>query len=145
MAMILRTTSILIGLLLAWTVTALAADDVVAIGQWRTEAGKSLVCGGTEGEALIDIATHANAFYESGAKPGSAEYDAYWSRLERALKERRCFVTAKMRHLPDSLVYAGPEKLEAQGKRFKVVGTTIEEEGERYPAFTMTTLKVKKP
>ncbi len=50
-----------------------------------------------------------------------------------------------MRHLPDSLVYAGPETLEAQGKRFKVVGTTIEEEGERYPAFTMTTLKVKKP
>ena len=137
--------TLLFGLLLTWTTTALGEEDIVAIGQWRTEPGKALVCGGTEGGALVDIAKHANAFYESGAKKGSAEYDAYWTRLERAFKERRCFVTEKMRHMPDSLVYAGPETLEAQGKRFKVVGTTIEEDGERYPAFTMTTLKVKKP
>ena len=136
---------ILLGFLLTWPAASLADNDAITIGEWRTEAGKALVCGGTEGDAIVDIATHANAFYESGAKSNSAEYEAYWSRLERAIKERRCFVAAKMRHLPDNLVYSGPKSLETQGKRFKVIGTTIEEDGERYPAFTMTTLKVYKP
>ena len=141
----LKPPTILFGLLLAWPHISMAGDDVIAIGQWRTEAGKALVCGGEEADTIIDIATRANTFYASGAKSGSAEHNAYWSLLEKAFKERRCFVTAKMRHMPDSVVYAGPENLEAQGKRFKVVGTTIEEDGERYPAFTMTTMKVEKP
>jgi len=141
----LLSTTILFGLLLGWQTAAVAGEDVIEIGQWRTEAGKALVCGGEEADTIIDIATRANTFYASGAKSGSSEYDAYWSLLEKARNERRCFVTAKMRHLPDSIVYAGPESLEEQGKRFKVVGTTIEEDGERYPAFTMTTVRVKKP
>lgn len=122
---------------------ASAQDQMIAIGEWRTEAGKSLVCGGEEGETIVAIATRANTFYKSGAQQGSAEYDAYWSYLEKAFKERRCFVTTGMRHLPDSIVYAGPEDLETQGKRFKVIGTTIEEKGESYPAFTMTTQKIR--
>lgn len=123
---------------------ASAGDEAVAIGEWRTEAGKSLVCGGEEGDTIVAIATRANAFYKSGAQKGSAEYDAYWSHLEKAFKERRCFVTTGMRHIPDGIVYEGPEDLETQGKRFKVIGTTIEEEGERFPAFTMTTQKIRK-
>ena len=103
------------------------------------------MCGGEEGGTIVDIATRANDFYKSGAKQGSPEYEAYWSRVEKAFKERRCFVTKGMRHIPDTVVYAGPASLEAQGKRFKVIGTTIEEDGERYPAFTMTTSKIKKP
>lgn len=122
---------------------ASAEDQTITIGEWRTEAGKSLVCGGEEGDTIITIATHANSFYKSGGQQGSAEYDAYWSHLEKAIKERRCFVTAGMRHLPDSIVYAGPVDLETQGKRFKVIGTTIEEKGESYPAFTMTTQKIR--
>jgi hypothetical protein len=122
---------------------ALAEDQTIAIGEWRTEAGKSLVCGGEEADTIITIATRANTFYKSGGQQGSAEYDAYWSHLEKAFKERRCFVTTGMRHLPDSVVYAGPEDLETQGKRFKVIGTTIEEEGENFPAFTMTTQKIR--
>lgn len=122
---------------------AWAGDEAIAIGEWRTEAGKSLVCGGSEGSTIVTIATRANNFYKSGGQQGSAEYDAYWSYLETAFKERRCFVTTGMRHLPDSVVYAGPEDLETQGKRFKVIGTTIEEKGESYPAFTMTTQKIR--
>ena len=139
----LRLTAMSALALLAGVTVASAGDDRIAIGEWRTEPGKSLVCGGQEGDTIVDIATRANAFYSSGASSGSPEYEAYWSRLERAFQERRCFVTAGMRHLPDSLVYAGPESLETQGKRFKVIGTTIEQDGNRYPAFTMTTLPVK--
>jgi hypothetical protein len=141
----LKPASILFGLVLACQSAAMAGEDAIAIGQWRTELGKALVCGGEEADTIIDIATNANAFYSSGANSGSPEYEAYFSLLEKARNERRCFVTAKMRHLPDSIVYPGPESLEAQGKRFKVIGTTIEEDGERYPAFTMTTLGIKKP
>ncbi|NKB57672.1 MAG: hypothetical protein GKS00_15200 [Alphaproteobacteria bacterium] len=136
---------IVLGILFGCIATAAASENQIALGEWRTESGKSLVCGGEEGETIVTIAKRANTFYVSGAKQGSAEYEAYWSSLEKALKERLCFITAKMRHIPDSVVYAGPEGLEAQGKRFKVIGTTIEEEGERYPAFTMTTLKVQQP
>ncbi len=141
--MIFKSASLLFGILLFWHAAAAADDHAIAIGKWRTEPGKSLVCGGEEGDTIIKIATRANAFYASGAKSGSPEYDAYWSGLEKAFKERRCFVTAKMRHMPDSIVYAGPAGLEAQGKRFKVIGTTIEEDGESYPAFTMTTQKIE--
>jgi len=91
----------------------------------------------------VTIAKNANAFYLSGAKKGSPEFEAYWSFLEKNIKERRCFVTAKMRHLPDAIIYQGPETLEQQGKRFKVIGTTIEEDSEKYPAFTMTTLRIR--
>ena len=141
----LKPACILLGLLLLIPTVALSGEDAITIGQWRTEPGKSLVCGGTEGKTIIDIATRANAFYASGSPTSSAEYNDYWSHLERAFEERRCFVTAKMRHMPDSLIYAGPEALEPLGKRFKVLGTTIEEDGERYPAFTMTTFEVKNP
>lgn len=138
-------TGVLLGIAIFWQASATATDMAISIGEWRTEPGKSLVCGGQEGNTIVKIATNANAFYASGAKSGSPEYDAYWSGLEKAFQERRCFVTKNMRHMPDSVVNAGPESLEAQGKRFKVIGTTIEEDGERYPAFTMTTLKINKP
>ena len=49
-----------------------------------------------------------------------------------------------MRHLPDTLVVAGPESLEASNKRFKVLGTTIEKDGDKFPAFTLTTRKVRR-
>lgn len=119
------------------------ADDLIVIGEWRTEGGKSIVCGGEEGHTLVRIATRANDFYAHGAQKDSPEYEAYWAALEKALQERRCFVTAKMHHMPDTIVYVGPEELEPKGKRFKVIGTTIEQDGNKYPAFTMTTLKVK--
>ena len=141
--MVVKSVLIALGVLFGSSLTASAGEALIALGEWRTEPGKSLVCGGKEGDTIITIAKRANTFYVSGAKQGSAEYEAYWSFLEKALQERRCFVTAKMRHIPDSVVYAGSESLEAQGRRFKVIGTTIEEEGERYPAFTMTTLKVR--
>lgn len=128
---------------LAATGAALAAEDAIMIGEWRTEPAKSLVCGGEAGEILVNIATRANTFYLSGGQKGSPEYDAYWAALEKALKERHCFVTEKMRHLPDELVYAGPDGLDdSSGKRFKVLGTTIKQENNDYPAFTMTTLPV---
>ncbi len=141
--MILKSTAVIIVTLFGWTATAAASEDIVAIGEWRTESGKSLVCGGEEGETIKTIATRANKFYLSGGKSGNAEHEAYWSYLEKAFKERRCFVTERMKHLPDEIVYSGPESLEANGKRFKVIGTTIEKDGERYPAFTMTTLKLR--
>ncbi len=119
-----------------------AAEDGIVIGEWRTEAAKSLVCGGEAGNIIVDIATRANAFYLSGGEKGSPEYDAYWSALEKALKEHQCYVTEKMRHLPDEIVYAGPESLDESGKRFKVLGTTIKQSENDYPAFTMTTLPV---
>jgi len=125
--------------------TAAGQEDAVVIGEWRTEMGKALVCGGIAGDLAIEIARSANAFYLAGGKPDSAEYAAYWSLLEKALKEQKCFVTQRMRHKPDSIPYAGPEDLEASGKRFKILGTTIESEGKTYPAFTMTTLKVVNP
>jgi hypothetical protein len=142
-SMILKSTAVIVVTLFGWIATAVAGEDIVTIGEWRTESAKSLVCGGEEGKTIKTIATRANTFYLSGGKSGSAEYDAYWSYLEKAFKERRCFVTERMRHLPDEMIYAGPKSLEAQGKRFKVIGTTIEEDGDRYPAFTMTTLKVR--
>lgn len=132
--------SILFGV--AATGAAHAQDDEIVIGEWRTEANKSLVCGGEEGNTLIGIAKRANTFYLSGGQSGSPEYEDYWSFLEKAMKERRCFVTENMRHLPDELVYAGPLELDKSNKRFKVLGTTIEENGNQYPAFTMTTLTV---
>ena len=119
-----------------------AAEDSIVIGEWRTEPAKSLVCSGESGDIIVDIATRANTFYLSGGQKGSPEYEAYWSALEKALKERHCFVTEKMRHQPDKLIYAGPENLDENGKRFKVLGTTIEESENNYPAFTMTTLPV---
>ena len=79
----------------------------------------------------------------AGAKQGGPEFEAYWSYLEKARKERRCFVNQNMRHLPDALLRAGPESLEASNKRFKVLGTTIEEAGDRFPAFTLTTRRVR--
>jgi hypothetical protein len=118
-------------------------DDAVILGKWRTETTKSLVCGGEEFDAIIAIAKRANAFYLSGAKPDSPEYDSYWSYLEKTFKERRCFVNQNMRHMPDRLEFAGPESLEASNKRFKVLGTTIEEDGDQFPAFTLTTRKVR--
>lgn len=124
------------------TGAALAAEDKITIGEWRTEPAKSLVCNGEAGEIIVDIATRANAFYLSGGRTGSPGYDAYHSALEKAWQERQCFVTEKMRHLPDAIIYAGPDNLEDQGKRFKVLGTTIEQSENRYPAFTMTTLPV---
>ena len=130
-------------LLVLGTVRPVRADDLIVIGEWRTESGKSLVCGGEEGHTLVTIATRANDFYEHGAKKDSPEYEAYWSALEKALQEGKCFVAAKMHHMPDTVVYTGPEDLEPTGKRFKVIGTTIKEDGNDYPAFTMTTLKVK--
>jgi hypothetical protein len=130
----------LVGLTLAGA--AWSAGDQIVIGEWRTEAKKSLVCGGEEGNTLVDIAKRANAFYLSGGQKGSPEYEAYWSFLEKAMKERRCFVTEQMKHLPDELVYAGPEELDKTNNRFKVLGTTIDENGSKYPAFTMTTLSV---
>ena len=108
----LKPASILFSLVLACQSAAMAGEDAIAIGQWRTELGKALVCGGEEADTIIDIATSANAFYSSGANSGSPEYEAYFSLLEKARNERRCFVTAKMRHLPDSIVYSGPESLE---------------------------------
>ncbi len=140
--MIAKTATLVVISLLAWAPPASADADTVVIGEWRTEPGKSLVCGGEEGKTIIDIATSANTFYLSGGKKGSPEYEVYWSHLEKAFKERRCFVTKQMRHLPDEVVYSGPKSLEAQGKRFKVIGTTIKEDDESYPAFTMTTLKL---
>lgn len=137
------TTIAAMALFLALAGTASAGDATITIGEWRTEGGKSLVCGGEEGHTLVNIATRANEFYAGGAQRGSPEYETYWSTLEKAIHERRCFVTEKMRHMPDSLVYSGPETLEAQGKRFKVIGTTIEQDGDTYPAFTMTTLEVE--
>jgi hypothetical protein len=127
----------------AGTVAAFAGDDQIVIGQWRTEPKKSLVCGGEEGGTLVEIAKRANAFYLGGAKKGSPEYEKYWAALEKALKERRCFVAAQIHHLPDELVYEGPAELDKVNKRFKVLGTTIEENGTKFPAFTMTTLSVR--
>ncbi len=76
---------------LALTVTAAfagsaraAGDEAIVIGQWRTETTKSLVCGGEELNTIVAIAKRANAFYSSGAKQGSPEYEAYWSYLEKA-------------------------------------------------------------
>jgi len=131
---------------LIWATLSGAARgaDLIVIGEWRTEAKKSLVCGGEEGATLVDIAQRANAFYQSGGRSGSPEYDAYWSVLEKAMQERRCFVTEQMRHLPDEIVYEGPEELDKLNKRFKVLGTTIEENGNKYPAFTMTTHAVRR-
>ncbi|MEX2615563.1 MAG: hypothetical protein WD767_05665 [Alphaproteobacteria bacterium] len=126
----------------AATSAALAAEETITIGEWRTEPAKSLVCSGEAGNIIVDIATRANTFYLSGGQKGSPEYDAYWTALEKALQERHCFVTEKMRHLPDAIVYAGPKNLDDQGKRFKVLGTTIEHSENNYPAFTMTTLPV---
>ncbi len=124
--------------------SALAAeDDEIVLGQWRNETTKSLVCGGEEFDAIITIAKRANAFYLSGANQGGPEYEAYWSYLEKTFKERRCFVNKNMRHLPDTLVVAGPENLEASNKRFKVLGTTIDKDGDEFPAFTLTTRKVR--
>lgn len=140
--MMARTATLIALSALLWALPAKAESDTMIIGEWRTENGKSLVCGGEEGNTIVAIATSANSFYLSGGKNGSPEYDAYWSKLEAAFKERRCFVTKQMRHLPDEVVYTGPKSLEAQGKRFKVIGTTIKEEGETYPAFTMTTMKL---
>lgn len=121
-----------------------AGDGAIVIGQWRTETSQSLVCGGEEYNTILAIAKRANAFYLNGATPGSPEYEAYWSYLEKSFKERRCFVNENMRHLPDTLFHAGPESLEASNKRFKVLGTTIEQDGEQYPAFTLTTRKVRR-
>ncbi len=132
-----------LGLALCLTPVAAAVADEIGIGQWRTEPGKSLVCGGEEGHTIVTIAKRANAFYLSGAKKSGPEFEAYWSFLEKNIKERRCFATLKMRHLPDAVIYQGPVSLEQQGKRFKVIGTTIEEDSEKYPAFTMTTLRIR--
>ena len=133
----------LCALIVAGAAQAAEADEIV-LGQWRTETTKSLVCGGEEFVAIITIAKRANAFYLSGAKQGGPEYEAYWSYLEKTFKERRCFVNRNMRHLPDTLVVAGPESLEASNKRFKVLGTTIEKDGDKFPAFTLTTRKVRR-
>ena len=120
-----------------------AGDNDIVIGQWRTEVTKSLVCGGAELKTIVAIAKRANAFYSSGAKQGGPEFEAYWSFLEKTFKQRRCFVNQNMRHQPYALIFAGPERLEASNKRFKVLGTTIEEAGEQYPAFTLTTRGVR--
>ncbi len=129
---------------IAATGAARAADDIIQIGEWRTEPKKSLVCGGEEGQTLVDIATRANDFYKSGGHKDSPEYEAYWSLLEKAIKDRKCFVTEKMRHIPDEIVYVGPESLGKSAKNFKVLGTTIDDSGNKYPGFTMTTLPVRK-
>jgi hypothetical protein len=118
-------------------------DGAIVLGKWRTETTKSLVCGGEEFDTIVTIAKRANAFYLSGAKPDSPEYDSYWSYLEKTFKERRCFVNENMRHMPDKVEFAGPESLEASNKRFKVLGTMIEEDGDQFPAFTLTTRKVR--
>jgi hypothetical protein len=132
-----------VGLILLSGGAASSADSSITLGGWRTEPGKSLVCGDAQENLIIKIASSANKFYANGAKSDSPEYEVYWSTLQSALKGQRCFVTDKMTHQPHLLVYDGPESLEASGKRFKVVSTSIKTSETVFPGYTMTTLAVK--
>ena len=122
---------------------ASSAESSITLGGWRTEPAKSLVCGDAQEQLIVKIADSANKFYAKGAKLGSPEYEVYWSTLQSALKGQRCFVTDKMTHQPHLLVYDGPESLEASGKRFKVVSTSVKTSEAIFPGYTMTTLVVK--
>lgn len=130
--------------LLGWVGSAVAAGEAsITLGAWRTEPGKSLVCGDAQEFLIVKIARSANDYYARGAKADSPEYDAYWSTLQDALNGQRCFVTKNMTHQPHLLIYDGPESLEASGKRFKVVSTSIKTGESAFPGFTMTTLKIQ--
>ena len=121
-----------------------AADKTsITLGEWRTEPGKSLVCGDAQESLIVKIARSANDYYAKGAKADSPEYDAYWTTLQDALSGQRCFVTKNMSHQPHLLIYDGPEALEASGKRFKVISTSIKTGESEFPGFTMTTLMVQ--
>jgi hypothetical protein len=123
-----------------------AGSPPIILGEWRTEPGKSLVCGNSHEALIVKIARSANDFYVKGAKPKSPEYDVYWTTLQDALKGQLCFVTKAMTHQPHQVIYEGSESLTASGKRFKVISTSIkttEAEDSAFPGFTMTTLKVQ--
>lgn len=120
-----------------------AGDAAITLGAWRTESGKSLVCGDAQESLIIKIAQNANNYYAKGAKADGPEYDAYWTTLQDSLSGQRCFVTRNMTHQPHLLVYDGLESLEASGKSFKVVSTSIKTVEAVFPGFTMTTLKVQ--
>jgi hypothetical protein len=122
---------------------ASSADSLIILGEWRTEPGKSLVCGDAQEKLIAKIASSANKFYANGAKSDGPEYEVYWSTLQSALKGQRCFVTDKMTHQPHLVIYEGPESLEASGKRFKVVSTSVKTSETTFPGYTMTTLIIK--
>ncbi|MBL4721187.1 MAG: hypothetical protein JKY20_08675 [Alphaproteobacteria bacterium] len=131
-----------VGLFMLSGGTTALAGSTITLGEWRTEPGKSLVCGNAQEQLITKIADSANKFYAGGAKADSPEYEVYWSTLQSALKGERCFVTDKMTHQPFLLVYDGPESLAATGKRFKVISTSIKTAESAFPGFTMTTLVV---
>lgn len=125
---------------------AVADSAPFTLGKWRTEPGKSLVCGNSHEALMVKIARSANDFYVKGANANSPEYDAYWTTLQDALKGQLCFVTKAMTHQPHRVIYEGSESLAASGKQFKVISTSIkttEAEDSAFPGFTMTTLKVQ--
>lgn len=125
---------------------AVADSTPIILGKWRTEPGKSLVCGNSHEVLIVNIAQGANDFYVKGAKANSLEYEAYWSTLQHALSVKLCFVTTNMTHQPHQVIYEGSESLTASGKRFKIISTSIkttEAADSAFPGFTMTTLAIQ--
>jgi hypothetical protein len=125
---------------------AVADSAPIILGKWRTEPGKSLVCGNSHEVLIVKIARGANDFYIKGAKANSSEYDAYWTTLQDALSGKLCFVTTVMTHQPHQVIYEGSASLAASGKRFKVISTSIKTTkaaDSAFPGFTMTTLAIQ--
>lgn len=135
-----------VALLAVISCEAVADSAPITLKEWRTEPGKSLVCGNSHEGVIVKIARGANNFYVKGAKANSPEYDAYWTTLQDALSGKLCFVTTAMTHQPHQVIYEGSASLAASGNRFKVISTSIktsEATDSAFPGFTMTTLMIQ--
>ena len=80
-----------VALLAVISCEAVADSAPITLKEWRTEPGKSLVCGNSHEGVIVKIARGANNFYVKGAKANSPEYDAHLDDATRRSKRQALF------------------------------------------------------